>query len=229
MVAEELTAACRGQIATYKIPRYWKLVDAVPDDDHRQGAEVRHARDGRGGAGGRLTGWAPMGRPSCTHTGELAAGVARLGTETAFSVLARARAMEHAGRDVIHLEIGEPDFDTPAHITEAGDRRAARGGDALLPRGRHPRAARGGGRRAHRARAACDIAPERVLVANGRQAVPVLHHPRDVRAGRRGHLSRPRLPDLRVGHPLGRRDAGPAAAARGARASASRSRTSRRA
>ena len=70
------------------------------------------------------------------HTGELAAGVARLGTETAFSVLARARAMERAGRDVIHLEIGEPDFDTPAHITEAAHRRAARGGDALLPRGR---------------------------------------------------------------------------------------------
>ena len=53
-------------------------------------------------------------------TGRLAAAVARLGTETAFSVLARARAMERAGRDIIHLEIGEPDFDTPAHITEAG-------------------------------------------------------------------------------------------------------------
>jgi aspartate aminotransferase len=53
-----------------------------------------------------------------TH-GSLAAGVARLGTETAFSVLARAKEMEAAGRDIIHLEIGEPDFDTPAHITEA--------------------------------------------------------------------------------------------------------------
>jgi aspartate/methionine/tyrosine aminotransferase len=49
----------------------------------------------------------------------LASGVARLGTETAFSVLARAKEMERAGRDVIHLEIGEPDFDTPAHITDA--------------------------------------------------------------------------------------------------------------
>jgi aspartate aminotransferase len=49
----------------------------------------------------------------------LASGVARLGTETAFSVLARAREMERAGRDVIHLEIGEPDFDTPTHITDA--------------------------------------------------------------------------------------------------------------
>jgi aspartate/methionine/tyrosine aminotransferase len=45
--------------------------------------------------------------------------MARLGTETAFEVLARARALEAQGRHVIHLEIGEPDFDTPAHITEA--------------------------------------------------------------------------------------------------------------
>ena len=43
----------------------------------------------------------------------------RLGTETAFEVLARARALEAQGRSIIHLEIGEPDFDTPRHITEA--------------------------------------------------------------------------------------------------------------
>ncbi len=45
--------------------------------------------------------------------------MARLGTETAFEVLVRARALEAQGRHVVHLEIGEPDFDTPAHITEA--------------------------------------------------------------------------------------------------------------
>jgi aspartate aminotransferase len=44
----------------------------------------------------------------------------RLGTETAFSVLAKAKALEAKGRDIIHLEIGEPDFDTPAHVVEAG-------------------------------------------------------------------------------------------------------------
>ncbi len=44
----------------------------------------------------------------------------RLGTETAFEVLARARELESQGRHIIHLEIGEPDFDTPAHIVEAG-------------------------------------------------------------------------------------------------------------
>ena len=42
-----------------------------------------------------------------------------LGTETAFEVLVRAKALEAQGRDVVHLEIGEPDFDTPMHITEA--------------------------------------------------------------------------------------------------------------
>jgi len=45
--------------------------------------------------------------------------MARLGTESAFEVLARARQLERAGREIIHLEIGEPDFDTPVHIKEA--------------------------------------------------------------------------------------------------------------
>ena len=45
--------------------------------------------------------------------------MARLGTETAFEVLARARALEAQGREIIHLEIGEPDFDTPGHIVAA--------------------------------------------------------------------------------------------------------------
>src|SRR5579863_5247688 len=44
----------------------------------------------------------------------------RLGTETAFEVLTRARALEAQGRNIIHLEIGEPDFDTPKHVIEAG-------------------------------------------------------------------------------------------------------------
>jgi aspartate/methionine/tyrosine aminotransferase len=50
----------------------------------------------------------------------LADSLERLGTETAFSVLARARELERQGREIIHLEIGEPDFDTPLHIREAG-------------------------------------------------------------------------------------------------------------
>jgi aspartate aminotransferase len=49
----------------------------------------------------------------------LARRMARLGTETAFEVLVKAKALEAKGRDIVHLEIGEPDFDTPANIIEA--------------------------------------------------------------------------------------------------------------
>jgi aspartate/methionine/tyrosine aminotransferase len=49
----------------------------------------------------------------------LASRMSRLGTETAFEVLVKARALEKQGRDIVHLEIGEPDFDTPAHIIDA--------------------------------------------------------------------------------------------------------------
>ena len=48
-----------------------------------------------------------------------APSMSRLGTESAFEVLARARALERQGREIIHLEIGEPDFDTPQHIKDA--------------------------------------------------------------------------------------------------------------
>src|SRR5215469_3281531 len=51
---------------------------------------------------------------------KLAERMSRIGVETAFEVLVRARALEAEGRDIIHLEIGEPDFDTPRHIVEAG-------------------------------------------------------------------------------------------------------------
>lgn len=51
---------------------------------------------------------------------KLAKRMSRLGTETAFDVLVKAKALEAQGRDVIHLEIGEPNFDTPANVCEAG-------------------------------------------------------------------------------------------------------------
>ena len=57
----------------------------------------------------------------------VAARMMDLGTETAFEVLAKARALEAQGREIIHLEIGEPDVDTPQHIIEAGVE-ALRGG-----------------------------------------------------------------------------------------------------
>jgi aspartate aminotransferase len=51
---------------------------------------------------------------------KLAERMSRIGTESAFDVLVRARALEAQGKDVIHLEIGEPDFPTPQHIVDAG-------------------------------------------------------------------------------------------------------------
>ena len=53
---------------------------------------------------------------------ELAKRMSRLGTESAFEVLSRATALEGEGRKIIHMEIGEPDFDTPPHIVEAATR-----------------------------------------------------------------------------------------------------------
>ncbi len=54
------------------------------------------------------------------HELQLARRMSRLGTETAFEVLNKARALERQGKSIIHLEIGEPDFDTPANVVEAG-------------------------------------------------------------------------------------------------------------
>ena len=58
---------------------------------------------------------------------EFAHRMSTLGTETAFEVLAKARRLEAQGRNIVHLEIGEPDFDTPAHIIETAVR-ALQGG-----------------------------------------------------------------------------------------------------
>jgi aspartate/methionine/tyrosine aminotransferase len=51
---------------------------------------------------------------------QLAEKMSRIGTESAFEVLVKARALEKQGKNIVHLEIGEPDFPTPAHIIEAG-------------------------------------------------------------------------------------------------------------
>lgn len=57
----------------------------------------------------------------------LADSMHRIGTESAFAVMARARALEAQGTSVIHMQIGEPDFATPAHITAAGQDALAQG------------------------------------------------------------------------------------------------------
>lgn len=60
-----------------------------------------------------------MGRHSTEKSLRLAERMSRLGTESAFEVLVRARALEASGKKIIHLEIGEPDFPTAPHIVDA--------------------------------------------------------------------------------------------------------------
>ena len=61
----------------------------------------------------------------------LAERMDNIGTETAFEAAARARALAATGRDVIHLHLGEPDFDTPPNIVEAAARALRGRPDAL--------------------------------------------------------------------------------------------------
>jgi aspartate aminotransferase len=63
----------------------------------------------------------------------IATRMSNLGTESAFAVSARARAMEAEGRSIIHLQIGEPDFDTPAHVREAAKRALDEGATHYAP------------------------------------------------------------------------------------------------
>jgi aspartate/methionine/tyrosine aminotransferase len=57
----------------------------------------------------------------------------RLGTESAFEVLAKAKALEASGREIVHLEIGEPDFDTPAHVAAAAQQALDKGHTHYVP------------------------------------------------------------------------------------------------
>ncbi len=64
---------------------------------------------------------------------KLAQRIGRLGTETAFEVLVRAKALEKQGRDIVHLEVGEPDFATPENIVKAGVRALQQGATKYTP------------------------------------------------------------------------------------------------
>jgi aspartate aminotransferase len=104
---------------------------------------------------------------------QLAGRMASIGTETAFEAAARARALEATGRSVIHLEIGEPDFDTPANVREAAKRALDDGwthyGPPLgLPALREAIAADASARKGFAA------SPERVVVTPG--AKPIMFY-----------------------------------------------------
>src|SRR5262252_4670861 len=90
---------------------------SVPDKCvHRRKNEwENHGRP----AGVIMTNLATM-EPITQHELRLAERMSRLGTETAFEVLNKAKALERQGKNIVHLEIGEPDFDTPSNVVEAG-------------------------------------------------------------------------------------------------------------
>jgi aspartate aminotransferase len=97
---------------------------------------------------------------------QLARGVRQLGTESAFAVLARARELERLGRSIVHLEIGQPDFPNPEHVIDAATAAMTRGETGYTPSAgtaefrevvAHELAVSRG----------IDVAPDRVLIANG--------------------------------------------------------------
>ncbi|MAF11024.1 aspartate aminotransferase [Candidatus Poribacteria bacterium] len=75
----------------------------------------------------------PLSGRRLLHTPALAARNELLNTESAFEVLDRARALEATGRDVVHLEIGQPDFPTPGHIVDAAFKAIQDGATGYAP------------------------------------------------------------------------------------------------
>jgi aspartate/methionine/tyrosine aminotransferase len=89
-----------------------------------------------------------------------------LGTETAFEVLARAKALEAQGRSIINLGIGQPDFPTPAHIVEAGRKALADGHHGYTPANGIPQLREAVAEDLYR-RHRVDVSPAQVLVVPG--------------------------------------------------------------
>lgn len=100
----------------------------------------------------------------------LARRMNRLGTEAAFEVLARARALEARGRHIIHLEIGEPDFDTPTHIVEAAVEALRNGQTHYTPSAGIPALRQAIARHISRSRS-IDVDVEHVVVTPGAKPI----------------------------------------------------------
>jgi aspartate aminotransferase len=97
----------------------------------------------------------------------------RLGTESAFEVLARARALEAGGRRIVHLEIGEPDFDTPEHVVRAAKDALDAGFTHYVPSPGLPELREAGSEFLERTRGA-RYGPDRVVITPG--AKPVMFY-----------------------------------------------------
>jgi aspartate/methionine/tyrosine aminotransferase len=96
----------------------------------------------------------------------LSGRMSRLGTESAFEVLARATALQRAGRSIINLGIGQPDFPTPGHIVEAGRKALAEGHHGYTPANGILPLREAVAADLHR-RHGIEVSPDRVLVVPG--------------------------------------------------------------
>ena len=96
----------------------------------------------------------------------LAAAISRLGTETAFDVLAKAKALEQEGHDIINLGIGQPDFPTPDNIVQAGVKAMLDGHHGYTPANGIPQLREAVAEDIKRYRA-CDVSPENILIMPG--------------------------------------------------------------
>ena len=133
--------------------------------------------------------------------------MSQLGTEAAFQVLARASELQRAGHDIVNLCIGQPDFQTPDHIVEAGRKALADGHHGYtLANGILPlrEAVVADLYRRHRV----SLSPAQVLVVPGGKVTMFFAIMMFGEAWHGDHLSQPRLPDLRERHPLLRREPG---------------------
>jgi aspartate aminotransferase len=113
----------------------------------------------------------PPPAPATDAAPAVARAATQLGTESAFTVLARARELERAGADVLHLELGEPDAPTPPHVVEAGVAAIRAGETGYAPAAGLPELREAAAQDLSASRGV-EIDPARVLVANG--AKPLL-------------------------------------------------------
>src|ERR1043165_2493856 len=105
---------------------------------------------------------------------KLAERIGRLGVESAFDVLVKARALEAQGRSVVHLEIGEPDFPTPPHIVDAAKRALDEGWTHYGPTQGYPELRQAIAQHVAETRG-IDVGPQRVCVVPGGK--PMLFFP----------------------------------------------------
>src|SRR5262247_1146521 len=97
---------------------------------------------------------------------KLAAGMGRLGTESAFEVLARAKALEAQGRSIINLGIGQPDFRTPEHIVDAAAKALKDGHHGYTPANGIPQLREAVAADLHK-RFKVDVSPDSVMIMPG--------------------------------------------------------------